>query len=135
MAVRDVQIAAEAFVPGFLAELATKQAAYLTRTGRYWQGLISHAIRPAEGVPLAPDRTRRPTDQVETWLGEGYTLPALMAFAVSVHTYSGTHGQGYEVVTEFGFGGLAHVRTWQVGPETHRVSGWGSYDPLALPGS
>lgn len=129
MAATDVRATADAFLAGFLAELQTKQAAFLARRGRYWQGLSTHLAEPVQGVSLPPDATRRPTDQSEGWSDEGYTLPALMPFAVSVNTYNGPLGQGYEVALTFRYDGLRWRRTENVGPEAHRVAGWAGQDP------
>ena len=49
--------------------IQTKETGYaLTHNGRYWQGLITRSILPADGVSELPDvGTKTPTDQPDPW--------------------------------------------------------------------
>lgn len=66
--------------------LQTKQAKYLARTGRYFQGIETHSVPPS--ALTAPDRAAlKPHYQSEGWVGCEITLPATMEFSLRVDQY------------------------------------------------
>lgn len=107
------------------ATVQTKQAAYLAKTGRYFQGLRTHTVlEPADGVELAPDNVLvKPTDQVERW-ADVITLPATMPCVLRIDTYDGPAGKGYVATVRVKLAGSWWERAQQVGPETYRTHAW-----------
>ncbi len=100
------------------SQLVAIQTAYANdHHGRYWQGLATPATPPKDGNKTAPDKTRKPTDQLEDW--SAITLPATTPISVEVHVHDGPQGQGYTV---FGLIDLAG-RMWRraVGVGAHSV--------------
>lgn len=100
-----------------VAALVPVQADYLAAHGRYWQGVRSHPVTPSDGEKTAPDRTRRPTDQAESWEDAAVPLPASMEIATAVDVYDGPGGHGYVVVGEIAIAGRRWRRAIGVGPE------------------
>ena len=121
----DVRIQADVAIAAFLPILATKQAAYFTRTGgrTYWQGLETHVTIPTGGTASSPTLTRHPHDQLESWADEEYVVPS-QSFSYAVNVYRGPNGHGYELVTQFLDAGGRWQRTVNVGLETDREQDW-----------
>lgn len=121
----DVRATADTAIATFLPTLATKQAAYLTRTGgrTYWQGLETHVTTPTGGTSTAPTLTRKPTDQAESWADEGYSIPS-RSFSFAVNVYNGPSGHGYELTCQFKDAGGTWRRVVNVGLETYREQPW-----------
>lgn len=73
----------------FSAYVQKQQAAYLAKTGRYFQGLLTHKEIPADGEEVAPDNLdARPAKQTEGWLDVGQ-LPEKTVSALRIDRYSG----------------------------------------------
>lgn len=115
-----LQAKADQMLADLQAALAGVQTSYLASKGRYWQGLSTPATVPADGTELAPDLTRRPTDQTETWTGAGVALPATVPVAVRVDVYDGPAGWGYVVAGLLTIGSRQYERRINVGPESYR---------------
>lgn len=92
--------------------------------GRYWQGLYSHSITPADGLEVVPTiGLTCPTDQQ----GEPYPLAirtALLPMALRIDVYDGPEGTGYVATVYVTVQGVTYTRAAQVGPETWRQYGW-----------
>lgn len=102
-----------------------RQVVYFSPEGRYFQGLSTHLVKPADGAETAPDALAgKPTDQAESWNDAGFSLPATMPMALVINVYEGPQGHGYELVPKFEFGGTNYRRVENVGPETWRVQAW-----------
>ncbi len=108
---------ADRILSDLAAALAPIQASYLGAHGRYWQGLRSHAALPADGNGEAPDLSRKPTDQTESWQDVRVPLPAAMVIATQVDVYDGPLGRGYIVAGELEIVGRRWRRAIGVGPE------------------
>lgn len=93
------------------------QADYQTQHGHYWQGLRTHGLLPKDGAAAAPDKSRKPSDQVEDWNAAGVSLPSTMVVAVQVDNYDGPSGQGYVVIAEVELAGRVWRRALGIGPE------------------
>lgn len=116
--------------------VVSRQNAYLTNHGRYWQGLITHTSIPAHESTTSADSTGdkltlRPTDQTETWLDifPEWSSESLAA-AVVMDVYSGPEGQGWIATVFVKFNGTIYKRTKATGPETWRDSVWSIFAPL-----
>lgn len=97
-----------------ISQLAVYQANYAqTHNGRFWQGIRTHPILPVDGNETAPDKTRKPTDQVEDW--SGVTLPSSMPIAVEVHIHDGPQGAGYTVFGEIEIAKRLYRRAMGIG--------------------
>lgn len=106
------------------AHVQTRQAAYLTSRGRYFQGVRTHAVTPSDGLETPPSPLGRPSDQSESWLEAGYSLPVTMPMCLEIHTYHGPHGKGYVAVLTVRISGHTWRRVQNVGPETWRTRAW-----------
>jgi hypothetical protein len=102
----------------------TREAAFLSGRGRYFQGLRTPVLTPVDGGERVPDSTRKPTDQAQSWADAGFSLPATMPMSLEIHTYDGPGGKGYVAVVEVEFNGRIWRRAQQHGAETWRSHGW-----------
>lgn len=119
-----------------VTQLSTKQETYKTedladplvgtrKRGKYFQGLRVHDILPSEGNETVPDRSKKPTDQIESWEDAGITLPSTMPLSVRVDVYNGLQGWGFVVIGELEVGNKVWRRAINVGPESYRnTDGW-----------
>lgn len=109
------------------------QATYAAgHRGQHFQALRSHSVLPADGQALAVDRlSTKPTDQAETLsaLWSGALLPASLPFAITLNTYDGPAGRGWEAVVELVLDGQTWQRVINSGPEAYRESGWARLEP------
>lgn len=101
----------------------TRQATYLAGHGRYWQGVRTPLVVPADGATATVDLTRRPTDQTETWGDFGVTFPGPIPVSVQIDVYNGPGGHGYTVTVVIRMSTETWRRTFNVGPEPWRASG------------
>ena len=119
---------ADAMWANLAAHVSDRQAAYLAANppeAGYFQGIRTHSPTPGDGAEPAPDRSRRPTDQVEDWNAAGFTLPAKMPAALAVHVYDGPQGKGYTAILEVLVAGRRWRRAESFGPEAaHRTHAW-----------
>jgi len=103
----------------------TKEAAYAAaHGGRYWQGLRSHAVNPADGALVLPTiGTTCPVGQPgDPWPAAARTTAIEMA--VQVDCYRSPDGDGYQATVTVDVLGTTYSRTQQVGPETWRTEAW-----------
>ena len=115
-------------IADLVADMAGRQPIYFTTNGRFWQG-IKTPDRPPRARPDPPDKSRRPTDQAESWDDFGVDLPPTVRAALVVDVYDGPLGHGYVVRSEVETGA---AELWEkainVGSETHRGHGWTQQD-------
>src|SRR5256885_12326518 len=111
-------------------QVATIQEAYRSAYGRYWQGLRTHAVIPADGATAAPDLTRKPSDQAESWSTFAFALPAQTEGALSVDVYQSRKGQGYIVNADVVANGIRYRRSAELGPESGLERGWGPFQQI-----
>lgn len=106
------------------ATIQARQDAYAAaHGGRYWQGLRTATITPADGVAALPDvGNATPTDQPQAWPSAILTTPLEMALQIDV--YDGPLGAGYAATVQVQYNGTLYERAAQVGPETWRAFGW-----------
>ncbi|MCL5264906.1 MAG: hypothetical protein M1343_06910 [Chloroflexi bacterium] len=126
----DKETKANNVLGSLLLGLTTVQASYQHQHGRFWQGLRTHAVTPADGKAATPDTTRKPTDEAEDWVAAGVALPASMEVAIRVDTYEGPEGQGYVVIGEIEIGSRLLRRCVNVGPEVYRAHDWVDVTPM-----
>lgn len=116
---------ADTFLNDFLAHIAARQDAYSAIHGKYFQGISTHSVVPADGFETAPDLSVKPTDQAEDWDDIGFILPDTLPCAVEIHTYDGPLGKGYDVILTVEVNGQKWQRAKSTGPEAHyRVHAW-----------
>lgn len=121
----QIRAAVDAKLVTIWTAIQTKQNSYAaSHNGRFWQGLRTHAINPADGLTVLPDiGVRCPTDQLgQPWPNAVLTLPIEMA--IQVDCYDGPLGTGYQATIWIVILANVWTRTTQVGPETWRTSGW-----------
>jgi len=125
----------DSLIVQFLPTAISWQTTYsATHGGRFFQGLRSHSVIPADGADVAPDQlASHPTDQADTLASfwNGGRLPSKTPFAVTVNVYDGPDGRGFEVVISFVSGGVTYVRVVNVGPESYREQAWAAVQPAA----
>jgi hypothetical protein len=111
----------EKFLGDNLALLQKVQSAYFDRHGRYWQGLLTPAEIPNESAKTkAPDLTRKPSDQTDSWeaiFKEADVLPQTWPAQIQIDVYDGPSGKGWTISLQVEEGGKAQRRTWGFGPE------------------
>lgn len=122
--------------------IVARQQNYFTNTGRYWQGLRSHAVCPAhtggaDTGDTAPDRLDdQPDDQgafsawsnvFPEWVSE--LLPA----CIWIDVYDSPQGKGWVGNVEVTYDGTVYRRSQNVGPESHRTQGWHQVPPVTPP--
>jgi len=100
MSLSSTQDAIDTAVADLITAINAAQVTYLAANGKYWQGLLSHSVIPADGNSVAADQlTQQPSDQSEDWndfLGED--APGTLPAAIYVHTYKKPTGvQGYRI--------------------------------------
>ena len=116
------------------AAATTRQAAYFNafigsgdrrrRRGRYFQGILTHPILPADGVPLPPDPTVKPTDQPTSWADANVSLPATMEAACQIDVYDGALGQGWVLTALVRVATRVYAKAINHGPEEWRSHDW-----------
>jgi len=89
----------DTIVNDLATEVATKQTNYKTAKGKYGQMILTHDTIPADDIPTAPDKTKKPTDQTEDWntFEGGISLPATMECAVCIDVSFGPGGDAYSI--------------------------------------
>ena len=139
-AARTISTQLDLIVP----RIATMQATYIAKHGRYLQLLPTHAKPPVDGSPKAPDRRTRtikdrrrrklvpdgvdangdPKSRVEiieddSWVDVQVATPNTVSIAV--YDYDGPLGKGYVVMGSIMVGADTVTATRPVGPETYRA--------------
>jgi hypothetical protein len=105
--------------------IQNKEAAYMAaHNGRAWQGLVTHAVYPADGTTVLPTiGATCPTDQQgQPWPNAILTTPIEMA--IQIDCYDGPQGTGYQATVYVTINGNTWARAAQVGPESWRQQGW-----------
>lgn len=120
----QIRDAVDARLATLWAAIQNKEDTYAANhAGRYWQGLRTHTVTPADGVTITPNiGTRTPSDQPDPWplAIRNATLP----MALQVDVYDGPEGVGYVATVTVAINGQDFQRSAQVGPETWRAKGW-----------
>jgi hypothetical protein len=93
----------------------------------YFAMIFTPDLPPDDGADVDPDLTKRPTDQPDRWstflVGSGFPLTKWPG-SVAVDVYEGSLGWGWTVRFEATKNAKRYRRTWNVGPETWRSTGW-----------
>jgi hypothetical protein len=118
-------------------KIRTRQEAYRARTGRYWQGLVTHSVIPADGIAAPADRlAEKPADVAESWAdghdpgsSPGEVLAATEPMALRIDVYDGPAGHGYVVTALVRHGAEVWGRSWNVGAEVWREADWALLEP------
>lgn len=121
----EIRAAVDTRLSNLWSTIQTKQNNYASsHGGRYWQGLRTHVVFPADGLTVLPTvGAMCPTDQPGSpWPNAILTLPIEMA--IQIDCYSGPNGNGYQATVWVTIYSDTWSRTAQVGPETWRVRGW-----------
>lgn len=106
--------------------IQNKQDAYFAANGRYWQGLKTSSVTPADGVTATPDvGTATPADLAgQPWPAaiRSSSLPC----SLEIHRYQTPRdGWGWVAIATVTILGSAWQRTVNgAGPETWRTTPW-----------
>ena len=128
----DLQTKLDTLLNNAAAQVAAAEEAYMSLHGRYWQGMRTHAVIPADGATAPPDLTREPTDEAASWSSMGLTLPAQTEAALSVHIYETRAGHGYIVNAEVIVSGVHYGRSLNFGPESRQERDWTAYKQIVM---
>jgi hypothetical protein len=107
--------------------LLIRQTLHYASYGRYFQGIRTHVIIPADGFETFPDNAgSRPTDQIANWHDFlEADLPALLPMAIVVNTYEAVTGSGFQACVYVYAAGTLYSRCKAIGPEAaHRTLVW-----------
>jgi hypothetical protein len=98
-------------INGYLPYIAERQEIYVARYGRYFQGLRTHSVIPADGAQASPDLVARKAPRVKQSWGEAASLPAKMRTCMQCDRYVLPGGrQGYTLVFRIKVGADVWVR-------------------------
>lgn len=124
MTLQQIKDAADAKLATLWTAVQNKEAAYFAANNRYWQGLLTHSVIPAEGAEVLPNiGTASPSYQNDPYPSalRNVALP----FALEIHQYVCPDGtKGYQAFIYVYVLGDLWTRSAQVGPETFRGYGW-----------
>lgn len=130
--IAEIRTAIENFVTNHGPKFIRRQERYFANHGYYWQGVLTPATIPDDGVLVAANYSVRPTDHPERWsdifINDDIDdrLPASIPMQISVDVYGGPRGQGWSFTVYATKAGTLYWRTWHVGPETERQTDWQS---------
>lgn len=114
----------DTFMANRFATIQARQTTYFGNKGRYFQGIVTNAV-PTDPAEIAPDLTKKPTDQAESWADTNITLPATLPIALWIDVYNGPQGHGWTLNAKV----IVGANTWQIcvqgaGAETWRAFDW-----------
>ena len=92
------------------------QPDFMAQHGKFWQGV--------ELDLSDQDLTKHPTDQDETWVDLGFTLPGLPFGTIREDVYEGPGGWGFVTTVRIENGSDIWEKALQDGPETERAHDW-----------
>lgn len=106
--------------------MQTRQATYLANHGRYWQGLRTHSVNPAEGNTVLPTvGTAVPYYQTAADAWPSAILTTALEMVLWMDQYVTPDGTpGYVGTVQVDVLGHTYQRSQQVGPETWRTDAW-----------
>lgn len=113
MQLADIKNAVEAFVAANKDQLRRRQAQYLAKHGRYWQGPTTPTPPPDDGALVAPDLAAKVLRS--SW---GHVLkgadawPATWPASFRVDASVGTTGHSYSLTATVTKNGKTHMRVW-----------------------
>lgn len=117
MTPQQVRDAIDAVAAQMWPTVIAKQDAYFAAYGRYFQGLRSHTVTPADGVDAVPDNlSATPYYQAESWQSMG-GFPATTKSVVECTQYIGPLGAGWVLMLTVSLAGRLWQRAVGHGPE------------------
>lgn len=123
MTLKEIQDKIDARLPALWSAIQARQATYHAAHGRYWQGLRTHGIDPADGNDVLPDvGTLTPSDQPDAW--PAALIASALPMSLRIDVYDGPSGQGYVANLYVTVNSKTYHRAKQSGPETYRNQGW-----------
>lgn len=103
--------------------IVSRQNTYFSTHGRYFQGIAWGNIVPSDGSDAAPDLTRKPGYQLESWSD---VFPGVFSATepsrMRIDQYVGPQGAGWVLCMEVGAAVDQYERCENFGPETRRTS-------------
>lgn len=124
----EIRTAVDAKLATLWATIQTRETAYFAAHGRYWQGLRTHAVDPADGAEALPSvGTATPDYEPDDPWPEAI-LNAPWPMSIELSQYAGPNGLGYVGTVSVTIVGNTWQRSAQVGPETQLQQGWHRVD-------
>ena len=120
----DLQTKIGALIVNLVPQLAPLQTQHFAARGRFWQGRMTHAVIPADGIASSPNPDARPADETTSRRTLGVSFPAQTEAAFSVEAYVGPQGPGYAIHVHVIASGVRYLRVINSGPETWRTHNW-----------
>lgn len=130
---RQILDVCDAKLAGIQNSIQAHQDAYAKKhDGKFFQGLRSHSVTPADGAEQRPDiGTRAPADQPEPY--PAVIRNAMLPFALQVDVYDGPSGTGYTTTAMVVVEGQEWQRVDNEGAEEYRARDWAPVPSGALP--
>ena len=125
MTLQQIRDAIDADLATLWPQVVSRQATYFTNHGRYWQGIVTHSVIPADGTATAADQLNlAPYYQADAWpTGAGisaFTKP----YALEIWEYNGPSGPGFVGFCWVRVAGNLYLRVKDCGVEDYRTQGW-----------
>ena len=130
---QQIRDACDTKLSALQSAITTRQTNYAAaHGGRFWQGLLTHAVTPADGTELPPTvGVICPSDQQGApW--PNAILTSTLPMALRVDCYEGPGGLGYTATLIVKIGARVFTRTFNVGPEAGRAQGWADRTPMVF---
>lgn len=106
-------------------QIQRRQGNYKSQTGRFFQGLPTHANAPANGSENYPERfLQSPTDQRLNWYDAGFLPYSPMGYQARMDVYDGPMGAGYVFCLRIVWEGTTYERCYNYGPDGSYGHGW-----------
>ena len=114
MALQDILTAADDRLDAYWPDFVSGQEDYLSRVGRYWQGLRSHSNAPTDGNESTVDNAEvTPSDVGLDWSGAiqqfGLDLSLTWLQALTVDSVKAEGGDAFVVTRELEYNGTLYV--------------------------
>lgn len=120
----QIQATIDADYAVFGNSIATAQATYFAAHGRYWQGLVTHSVIPADGASVAANQLLlKPSYEAQGWFVLGVAV-LNKPYALEIHQYHGPGYFGFMAILYVTIAGNLWVRMKDSGPEPYRTQGW-----------
>lgn len=122
--VAQIRTQVDAALTSLWAAIQTHQTAFFAARGRFWQGLRTASVTPADGATVLPDvGSSKPSYEFQGW--PAALIASALPMTIEIHQYKTPAGTcGYQAFVYVTINGVTHMRTQQVGPEAWRAQGW-----------
>lgn len=117
----------EEYVNYVLQKITDSQTDYIKTHDKYWQGLPTHSVLPADGKKGKPDKLKsKPEYREESWKDLGLDIDIQMPFSIKVneHYKPTTNEKGYTVQFHKMVGGKEYIKSVGYGIASQFTRDW-----------